>query len=206
MKHGLDSLESLNELSISLESAYSSLKPYVIYILQVLHPKFFILPPLAWRAQKPPSLPREIVTSASEVSDIDGQRKAGRPSKALKAQRVRNAVLDLDKWLEGSGATQGCIQDYASSGIGPPSIPLANRTQPPLTLDAYRATKAEMMSEMRDADVDALDQTGRRVMDRLKSMDTLDSLGGTGQASSDGIQRLQHALMSDRSLLRLTDS
>lgn len=167
-----------------------------------LRPHFLVLPPSASRAQKPPNLPRELVSTVSENTELDSQRKGGRPTRMHKAQRIQNAVQKLDNWLDRGGGI------YKTPTETEPRLEHTLGSEySSTTLMEYRTRKAEMMSELRDVDTEAVDRIGKRVLDRLKTIGTIEKQAtGSAQVSLDGIRRLERTLASGQSMLELTEA
>ena len=160
-------------------------------------------------------------------STTDGlRRKTGRPSKAEKQQRAKNAVAQLDKWLEKSSYPEN------SSGQGESSQDTAcaeeiggnERTthillsqRPSASLDSYRQRKAEMLTRIGDANTedDPVVRGSRRVLMRLREIDALAAERGleigTEGGDMSGLGRVEKAMeeVSDgerrRGLLGLVD-
>ena len=138
----------------------------------------------------------------SETAELDGQRKGGRPTKMHKAQRIQNAVQKLDNWLDRGGDI--CKTPTETE----PRLEHTPKTTYSLTtLIEYRTRKAEMMSELRDVDTEAVDRIGKRVVDRLKAIGTIEKqTTGSAQINLDGIYSLERTLATGQSMLQLTET
>ncbi|KAH8119947.1 hypothetical protein DFH11DRAFT_1557421 [Phellopilus nigrolimitatus] len=224
----LDTLESLLDFPASLTDLEEALRPHTIYVLQTIRPKFLVLPPTTLYAQNPRSLPREVLSSEVETTELTegstGKKKTGRPSKAEKAQRVRAAVSGLDRWLEKSSypatdaqaaadpaGAAGRLRDgsqagaEAETGTGGQTTHIMLSQRPITSLNTYRAKKTEVISAL-DAGGggDALDRAGSRVLNRLKEIDAAAAergleVGTEGGALS-GIERVESAVGERRVL------
>ena len=86
------------------------------------------------------------------------------------------------------------------------SVPETEAENSSMTLTEYRGKKADMMSELRDTDNEAVNRIGKRVLGRLKTIGTIeDQEADKLKVSSDGIERLERILASGQSMLELTE-
>ncbi|KAL5519211.1 hypothetical protein ACEPAH_894 [Sanghuangporus vaninii] len=198
--HGIpipvDTLERLLDFPESLNGPQAALKPHAQYILQILRPRFLILPQSELQSQNPSILPREEVRNELGLEEGNSnnrrRKKQGRPSKLEKAQQTRAASDGLDRWLENSSypleSIPARLDPAGGAGLwhaedeetleADPAIATDSTThfalsqRPLASLDSYREKKATVVDLLHGSGhADAVDQAGRRVLRRLKEID-----------------------------------
>ncbi|KAL5533999.1 hypothetical protein ACEPAG_459 [Sanghuangporus baumii] len=215
--HGIpipvDTLERLLDFPESLSGPQAALKPHVQYVLQILRPRFLILPQSELQAQNPSILPREEVRNELDLEESDSNsnkgKKQGRPSKLEKAQRVRAAVVGLDRWLENSSCPLESIPARLDPAGGAglwhaedeetleadPTIATGSTThvtlsqRPIASLDSYREKKVTVVSLLHGSGhADVVGRAGGRVLRRLKEIDAAAAERGL-EVGTEGVVR-----------------
>lgn len=157
----------------------SPLQPHATYILSTLikSQAFYIVPGSDFHALNPRELPREIFvrdddepsapTWGSSTSNLmDQPKKKGRPTKREKMKRAKDALGNLDKWLEkntyihqtvpADAAVHPGVAAGGSQGVTPSTVaPIATHillSHPPTTSrNNYRTQKSELLDSLAPA-------------------------------------------------------
>jgi hypothetical protein len=215
----VDQYRELVCLPRDIERCMPACKETVSYLLGWLAERnaFSIIPASHLQAENPRSLPREIVNSethanGSDVESIaDGtKRKTGRPSKAEKQQRAKNALVQLDKWIEKSsypeentgGRSDSWQEVERSDGTegNERTTHILLSQRPTVSLDNYRQRKAEMLARISESHTedDPVDRASRRVLARLRKIDALAAERGleigTEGGDKSGLGRVEKAM------------
>ncbi|OCB87846.1 hypothetical protein A7U60_g4980 [Sanghuangporus baumii] len=209
----VDTLERLLDFPESLNGPQAALKPHAQYILQILRPRFLILPQSELQAQNPSILPREEVRNELGLEEGNGnskrRKKQGRPSKLEKAQQTRAALVGLDRWLENSSypleSIPARLDPAGGAGLwhaedeetleADPAIAADSTThfalsqRPIVSLDSYREKKATVVNLLHGSEhADAVDRAGGQVLRRLKEIDAAAAERGL-EVGTEGVVR-----------------
>lgn len=214
----LDQYTSLLALPDLLTTpALQPLKLHTVHILSTLLKAqiFYIVPDSTTFPLNPRELPREIFvedTDDMSASLADGAqesavpKKKGRPSKREKAKKAKDALVQLDKWLEKTNYTPPGLPNAPQNGSGseapaPMTTHVLISHPPTTTRDNYRSQKYTVLDKFasqQDAAGNALlEKANKTMLARMKKLDQLAAaqgleVGGEG-GERTGLERVEKA-------------
>ena len=200
---------SFKTLSDSLESEpLLPLKLPVCYILSVLlkNQIFFIVPHSDLNPLNPRTLPREIFIDGHHLLPVavNAPKKKGRPPKRDKAKKAKTALEALDSWLDRTANTSANVSLPIDHNHVPSETHFVAAYPTTMSLARYQTEKSSLLNSI-NADVQfgslqtqsTIERANRFILERLKSANQLDSLGGLLLPSGEelvGISRVERAL------------
>ena len=200
----LDHYSSLVALPSALTTAHLlPLQPSATYILSTLLEAqvFYILPSSELGPLNPREIPRELfIHDGSHIPGPEAPKKKGRPTKREKVKRAKDALGNLDKWLEKNSYTPEAPPGYASTSNSAPDTTHILMSHPPqTTLLQYQTQKSHLLNTIdptpTTADGHTLEQANRYVLERLVKMDE-QVVGENLVVRSDGtgIERVERVI------------